>query len=186
MPALSQYLPWSWPPASQFPGASQIPLYSYPPSGYLPSAGPYASSGWPLYMPPTYNNYSPPTGRIITTSSCPVGLVTGLTLDEEFGPGTSQITRCLIMTYGIKVVMDINSFESSPGRSYGIRNIPNMINDYEITHGTKDYKIVAINHGGGLTQLLNRNAPNPHPDAALNVYQPLVEELIAKGVKFYG
>jgi hypothetical protein len=114
-----------------------------------------------------------------------VGLVSGLTLEEEFGPGTSQITRCLIMNYGIKVVMQINQFESSPGRAYGIRNIPTMINDYEITHGTKDYKIVAVNHSGGVTQLLSNTVATPHPDAALNVYQPLVEDLIAKGVKFY-
>lgn len=183
IPALSQYLPWSWPPTGPFPGTSQIPLYSYPPSGYFPSAGPYTSSGWPSYLPPTF--YSPAPRQAPTTGSCPVGLIAGLTLEEEFGPGTSQITRCLIFNYDNKMLFHISQFESSPGRPYGLGNITAAINDYEITHGTKDYKIVSVNHSSGATQLLNRNAADPHPFAFDNIYQPLVEDLIAKGVKFY-
>lgn len=185
MPALSQYLPWSWPPASPFPGTRQIPLYSYPPSGYFPSARPYISSGWPSYVPPTFYSYTPTTTQAPTTSSCPVGLIAGLTLEEEFGPGTRQITRCLIFNYDNKMLFHISSFESRPGSPYGLGNITAAINDYEITHGTKDYKIVSVNHSGGATQLLNINAADPHPLAFDNIYQPLVEGLIAKGVKFY-
>ena len=183
MPALSQYLPWSWPISGPYPNTSQIPLYNYPPSGYFPSAGPFPSSGWPSYLPPPF--YSPPPSQVPTTGSCPVGLVSGLTIEEEFGPGASQITRCLIFNYDIKMVVQINQFESRPGRDYGLTNIVRAINDYEITHGTKDYKIVAVNHSGGATQLLNANAATPHPDAINNIYQPIVEELISKGVKFY-
>lgn len=183
MPALSQYLPWSWPFTGPFPGTSQIPLYNYPPYGYFPTAGPFTSSGWPLYTPAP--SYTPPPSQRPTTGSCPVGLVTGLTLEEEFGPGTSQITRCLIFNYDNKLLVQINKFESRPGRPYGLGNITAAINDYEITHGTKDYKIAVVVHSSGATQVLNRNAPDPNPLAFDNIYQPVVEDLIAKGVKFY-
>jgi len=180
-----QPLPWSWQPTGPFPGTYQYPLSVWPPSIFYPSAGPFLSSGWPAYLPPS--GYTPaPRGTPTANGQCPVGLLTGMTLDEEFGPGTSQVTRCIIMNYGIKVVMQINNFESRPGRAYGLGNIANMIDDYKITHGTNDYKIVAINHDGGIQQLLNAHAANPHPLASANVYQPLVEDLIAKGVKFYG
>jgi len=183
MPALSQYLPWSWPTPGPFPSTSQIPLYNYPPSSYFPSAGPYSSSGWPAYLPPPF--YSPPPRQTPTTGSCPVGLISGLTLEEEFGPGASQITRCLIFNYDNRMLFHINQFETSPGRPYGLGNITAAINDYEITHGTKDYKIVSVNHSGGATQLLNKYAEQAHPLSIDNIYQPLVEDLIAKGVKFY-
>jgi hypothetical protein len=60
-----------------------------------------------------------------------------------------------------------------------------MIDDYRITHGTTDFKIAAVINREGSWLMLNRNAANPHPNAAINIYQPLVEDLIAKGVKFY-
>lgn len=179
-----QTFPWSWPPANPFPVYNQIPISIWPQPSYFPTAGLFTTSGWPAYSPPP--SYTPAPGGVPTSSTgCPVGLVTGLTLDEEFGPGASQITRCLVLRTNIKVVMQINQFESRPGRPYGLTNISRMINDYEITNGTRDYKIVAINHGSGAIQLLNRNAAQPHLDAKLNIYQELVEELIVKGVKFY-
>ena len=103
MPALSQYLPWSWRPANPFPPTSQIPLYNWPPTGFYPSTSPFSTSGWPVYSPPP--SYSPAPQPASTTGSCPVGLVTGLTLDEEFGPGASEITRCIIFNYGISSVI---------------------------------------------------------------------------------
>jgi hypothetical protein len=113
-----------------------------------------------------------------------VGLLTGLTFDEEFGPGTSQITRCLIFRNTIRLVVQIKDFEIVPGRAQ-IAPIFNMIDDYRITHGTTDYKIAVVVNREGAWLMLNRNAANPHPNAAINIYQELVEDLIAKGVRFY-
>ncbi len=43
-------------------------------------------------------------GEQITKIDCPVGLVSGITLDDEFGPGAANITHCLQKTNKIKVV----------------------------------------------------------------------------------
>lgn len=183
-PALSQTLPWSWTISGPFPNLYINSFYLWPQSGYFPSAGPVTSSGWPIYSIPP--NYSPAPGGVPTSATgCPVGLINGLTLDEEFGAGTSQITRCLVFRTNVKMVMQINTFESRPGRPYGLHNLIPILDDYEITNGTRDVEIVCINHSGGATQLLNRNAPNLHPNAALNVYQELVESLMVRGVQFY-
>ncbi|MGA1865304.1 MAG: hypothetical protein ACMUHX_09600 [bacterium] len=181
LPALSQYLPWSWPPATRFPPTTPISLYNYPPTSYFPSTGPYTTSGWPIYALPV-GSYSPP--QPTPTGTCPVGLVTGLTLDEEFGPGASQITRCLIFTYGIKVVYRLDNMEYTPGTPI-TRTIETAIDDYTITHGTTDFKMVGIIHSAGLPLALNRNAATPHPQAIYNDQQPVIEALMAKGVKFY-
>ncbi|MGA1840216.1 MAG: hypothetical protein ACMUIU_06275 [bacterium] len=183
IPALSQYLPWSWPPASRFPPISPIPLYNYPPTSYYPSTGPFTTSGWPIYASPV-GAYSPTPQQPTPTGTCPVGLVTGLTLDEEFGPGASQITRCLIFTYGIKAIYRLNHMEYTPGTPI-TRTIITAIDDYRITHGTTDFKIAAIIHSSGLPLALNRNAATPHPEAIYNDQQPVIEDLMAKGVKFY-
>ena len=137
----------------------------------LPFSGSF--SGWPQI---------PSSPSLIAN---PVGLVDGLPIDVEFGAGASQITRFLMFRYGVKMVMQINQFESSPGKPYGLHNLINIINDYEITNGARDYRIVAINHGPGAIQLLNRKSVTPHPDAMANVYQEVVEDLMAKGVQFY-
>lgn len=184
-PAFSQFYPWSWPPANPYPSIGQIPLFSYPPAGFFPTTGQFQTSGWPVYAPPPTYTTSPPPSQVPTSGSCPVGTVSGLSIEEEFGPGASQITRCLTMNYGNKMVVQINQFEARPGRAYGLVNIQRAIADYEITHGTLDYKIAAVVHGGGAALVLNQAAAQPHPDALQNIYQPLVEELIAKGVKFY-
>ena len=100
LPTFSQFYPWSWPPGGPFPSFGQIPLSTWPQPSYFPTAGLSTTSGWPVYLPPP--NYSPsPPSAPTTSTGCPVGLVTGLTLDEEFGVGTSQITRCLIFRNGI-------------------------------------------------------------------------------------
>jgi hypothetical protein len=43
-----------------------------------------------------------------SNNECPVGLVNGLTLNDEFGPGTSDLTKCLDRRHNVKVVMQIN------------------------------------------------------------------------------
>ncbi|MGA1790377.1 MAG: hypothetical protein ACMUIM_02745 [bacterium] len=186
MPAMSQYLPWSWRPASPFPPISQIPINTWPQPSYFPTVSQFpSSSGWPPYLPPPgYSSSSTSSTTSTVGGCCPCGLVTGLTLDEEFGPGASQITRCLVMRYNIKVVYRLNHLEYTPGTPI-TRTIQTAIDDYKITSGTSDFKIAAIIHSAGLPLALNRNTATPHPEAIYNDQQPVIEDLIARGVKFY-
>ncbi|MGA1867885.1 MAG: DsrE family protein [bacterium] len=170
-PLSAQILPWSWTAGNPLPivDLEIISQSPFPPSNLYPT-----TSGLPQ------------VGGIPGVSTgCPVGLVTGLTLDEEFGPGASQITRCLYFKNDIKVLVQVNQFESRPGRPYALGNIANLIDDYEITNGTLNYQIVAVVHDGGSTLVLNRFAATPNPLAIDNMYQELVEGLLAKRVKFF-
>lgn len=114
-----------------------------------------------------------------TKMDCPVGLVSGLTLDEEFGPGTSEVTRCLSRTHKVKVVYNVNRPCSGDGcaKPYALGNIQNAINDYEITHAMepgRDYEIVAVAYAGGSDLMLKGN-----------LYEDKVKALMAQGVRFY-
>jgi intracellular sulfur oxidation DsrE/DsrF family protein len=110
--------------------------------------------------------------------ACPVGLVSGLDLDTEFGPGTAALTKCLDKRHDVKLVIQIN--QAPP---FALGNIQNVIDDYEITHGMKpgrDYQIAAIVHSaGGMTVVKNGTNGRSNPAEAQ------VRALIAKGVKFY-
>ena len=111
--------------------------------------------------------------------SCPVGLVSGLTLDQEFGPGTAAVTRCLKNREKVKVVYNANKPCSGPNcsRPFALGNIMNAINDYEITHGMKpgkDYEIIAVFYAGGSDLVLKGNQ-----------YEGLLIDLMNRGVKAY-
>lgn len=117
-------------------------------------------------------------------TQCPVGLVSGMTLNQEFGPGASQITHCIRKRHHVKVAFDLTHFcsdeESSPAdctRAYGLGQMMNVIRDYEITAGMKrgiDYKMIAIVYGrGGLLLLKNGK------------FADQVKALMADGVTFY-
>jgi intracellular sulfur oxidation DsrE/DsrF family protein len=110
---------------------------------------------------------------------CPVGLVNGLELDEEFGPGTEALTTCLTRRESVKIVMQLNkscrdSYATHPvgtngkptgeasrvvnniencaiNRAYALGNLRNMIKDFEITNGMlpQDYDIKVVVHSGG-------------------------------------
>jgi len=111
--------------------------------------------------------------------ACPVGLVSGMTLDEEFGPGVGALTKCDDVRHNVKVVFQLNS----NANCYGLGNITNVIDDFEITHGMvrgRDYQLAAIVHSGGGTMVV-KNGVN----GFANPCQAQVESLIAKGVKFY-
>jgi intracellular sulfur oxidation DsrE/DsrF family protein len=117
---------------------------------------------------------------------CPVGLVTGLTLDEEFGAGSSGITHCLEKRKKVKLVVQANQFcmdnvsNAECTRPYALRNLTKMIDDYEITHGMKpgrDYEMAVIAHTAGGPLMLK--------DESLNQFRNDVETLIGQGVKFY-
>ena len=117
---------------------------------------------------------------------CPVGLVTGLTLDEEFGPGSAEITHCLTQRKKVKLVVQANQFcmdnvsNTECTRPYALLNLTKMIEDYEITHGMKpgrDYVMAVIAHTKGGPLMLK--------DEAINPFRSQVENLLQKGVKFY-
>jgi intracellular sulfur oxidation DsrE/DsrF family protein len=110
---------------------------------------------------------------------CPVGLVSGLTLDQEFGPGVGALTKCNDVRHNVKVVFQLNS----NANCYGLGNITNVIDDFEITNGMKrgrDYQLAAIVHSGGGTMVVKDGV-----NGNANPCQAQVEALIAKGVKFY-
>jgi intracellular sulfur oxidation DsrE/DsrF family protein len=122
-------------------------------------------------------------------TECPVGLVSGKTLDDEFGPGTSDITKCIKKRHQVKMVVQLNQYESG-GRAYGLGNIANIIDDYEITHGMvpgRDYKIVAVIHsGGGRLALKNTGINGANVEVTgRNAYEGAVKALMNRGVKFY-
>jgi intracellular sulfur oxidation DsrE/DsrF family protein len=117
-----------------------------------------------------------------STDVCTVGAVSGLTLDEEFGAGAQALTRCLKKRRDVKVVMQVNQHCDTMTngvctRAYGLHNIGNMLDDYEITHGLKagrDYEVAAVVHSGGGKLMLKGNP-----------FEPQVQALMARGVKFY-
>jgi intracellular sulfur oxidation DsrE/DsrF family protein len=140
-------------------------------------------------------------------NACPVGLVSGLELDEEFGPGTQELTRCLERRHNVKVVIQVNQFcrdtwnkagdrvrkitDCDPGRAYALGNIKNMLNDYEITHGMrpgKDFEVVAVVHSGGGDLILQDGYTFTDIDKGditiSNPYQADVETLLERGVRF--
>jgi intracellular sulfur oxidation DsrE/DsrF family protein len=148
-----------------------------------------------------------------SNNECPVGLVNGLTLNDEFGPEASDLTRCLDRRHNVKVVMQINkpcrdsfvdgtavknnvancsqgSNDPDFGRSYALGNINNMIKDYEITYGMKpgrDYEIAAVVHSGGGYLLLKDESYDGTGTLLYgrNKFQGEVENLMDRGVKFY-
>jgi len=132
-------------------------------------------------------------------------------LNDEFGDGTTNITRCLSDQNKPKVVMQINlacrdsyvdgtAVKNDVGhcastRAYALGNIRNMIKDYEGSHGIDNWEIVAIVHSGGwgvlvkngyeFTNLEDGGATGPAGDKTLsNQFQSQVEELLDKGVRF--
>jgi len=114
-----------------------------------------------------------------SNNACPVGLVSGLALDTEFGPGVAALTKCNDKRHNVKVVFQLNANAGC----YGLGNITNVIDDYEITHGMvrgRDYQLAAIVHSAGGTMMV-KNGVN----GFANPCEAQVSALIAKGVKFY-
>ncbi len=114
-----------------------------------------------------------------SNNACPVGLVSGLDLDTEFGPGTAALTKCMDKRHHVKLVFQLNA----NANCYGLGNIVNVIDDFEITHGMvrgRDYQLAAIVHSAGGTMVV-KNGVN----GFANPCETQVSALIAKGVKFY-
>jgi len=118
--------------------------------------------------------------NVNSNNACPVSpLTNGLTLDQEFGPGVGELTQCMQTRHNVKVVFQLNS----NANCFGLNNIKNVIDDFEITHGMqrgRDYELAAIVHSGGGTMVV-KNGVNGNA----NPCQSQVEDLIDKGVTFY-
>jgi intracellular sulfur oxidation DsrE/DsrF family protein len=117
--------------------------------------------------------------NVNSNNACPVGLVSGKTLDAEFGPGIGELTQCMQTRHNVKVVFQLNSNASC----YGLGNIKNVIDDFEITHGMRrgrDYELAAIVHSGGGTMVVKDGV-----NGFANPCAGQVEDLIDKGVTFY-
>ena len=130
------------------------------------------------------NMGAPPLNPGSGNNECPVGLVSGQTLDDEFGGGSSLITHCVHKRHDVKVMFQINRFCGDEDASdadckgpYALGNMVNVIKDYEITAGMKrgiDYQMIAVVYGGGGKMLLKGNK-----------FESRVKTLMDEGVKFY-
>ncbi len=117
-------------------------------------------------------------------NECPVGLVSGLTLNDEFGPDATTLTHCIQKRNDVHVMFQINRFCADEDQSnatctspYALGNMVNVIDDYEITDGMvrgRDYQMIAIVYAGGGNMLIKGNK-----------FQSQVQALMAKGVTFY-
>jgi len=132
-------------------------------------------------------------------------------LNDEFGAGTTAITRCLSDQNKPKVVMQINLacrdsyvdgdvvkndvVHCANNRAYALGNITNMIKDYEGSHGIDNWEIVAVVHSGGwgmlvkdgysFTNLPGEGGGTPDTKKTLsNQFQSQVEDLVKQGVRF--
>ena len=133
-----------------------------------------------------------------------------MTLDEESGEGTSEITTCLEERKDIKIVIQLNkscrdSYAIHPvgkngkptgdiskivnnvadcSRPYALGNLVNMYNDYTITNGIKsdelDIKFI-VHSGGGYLQLKDEGFDgNGNWVTGRNKFQSNVEKLMDK------
>ncbi|MFP5408285.1 MAG: DsrE family protein [Gammaproteobacteria bacterium] len=130
-------------------------------------------------------------------NACPVGLVSGISMDDEFGPGTQDLTQCIQKRHNVKMVVQINQFctnaatpESCAASPYGLNNIRNMLDDYEVTHGMKpgkDYEMVVVLHSpGGRMALKNTSIRGDGAEVTgRNPFEGTIRGLMARGVKFY-
>ena len=120
-------------------------------------------------------------------NECPVGLLAPdyQTLNQEFGPDTSDLTRCIKKRHQVKMVVQLNQ-----GNGYGLNNIQNIIYDYEITHDMergRDYEIVAVIHSGGGKMALTDEGLDGAGQVVKgrNPSEGMIKKLMAQGVKFY-
>lgn len=109
--------------------------------------------------------------------------------DNEFGPGSTAITRCLANTSNAnvtKVVIGIN-WTMKPGttdKPYGMPNIFKALKDYEVTHGMvagEDFEVVAVVHSQGWKWVMNETGGHP----GVNPNPDLINDLLARGVKMF-
>lgn len=103
-----------------------------------------------------------------------------ISIDEKFGAGSMDVTRCLSNTKKAKVIYQINTEckNSACASPYAVGNIKNQIVDYTVTHGMEpdDYKIVVVVHSAGWKLVLNNSADKKH--SVDNPFQAEMEALL--------
>lgn len=109
-----------------------------------------------------------------------------ISIEEKFGPGSMDATRCLATTDKIKILYQINKEckNAACGKAYAIGNIVNHINDLQITHDidSDDYEIEVVVHSAGWKLVLDNDASDKH--AMDNPFQMAMKALVARpGVK---
>ena len=133
------------------------------------------------------------------------------TMDEEFGPGTQEITHCLKKRKNARVVVSINAAHPSnkagvvqTERARFLSNIEYMRENYEDLHRMKigkDVKVVAVANSSGALLMTTHHpawmrdkADVNDPDCPMkpvagktcsNPFRHLVERAQEIGVKFY-
>ena len=120
-------------------------------------------------------------------NGCPVGLVNGMTLDEEFGDGTQELTQCNFVRHNVKLLIQLNQY-GTDAAAYGLTNITNVIQDYEVTYGMrpgKDYEIVAIVHSSGGPLVIKNGTTGDGIHSVTNTHEAEIQNLMNQGVKFY-
>lgn len=119
--------------------------------------------------------------------------MSGQTLDDEFGPGTQDVTHCITRRHNVKVAVQVNQYCASAvsggvcPRAFALENIENVIADYEITAGMRpgrDYAIIAVVHSGGGPLVIKNGTTGDGVHIVKNEFEAKVMELMAKGVKF--
>jgi intracellular sulfur oxidation DsrE/DsrF family protein len=145
-------------------------------------------------------------GNSVTGSNvaCPVDSpYDGMSFEDQFGADVLEKMRCNKRRANVKMVMQVNTApqanaapEDEPKPMYGFKNLPNIIKDFEITHGVKNWEIAVVIHSGGFPYVLDPNVKFPHELAWKNdqpVAAPypgltgaeVVEKFIGMGVDVY-
>jgi len=102
----------------------------------------------------------------------------GLGLDDEFGPGTTEVTRCL-ENKKAKMLVAIGEpcSDAACTQPYALGNIKKALVDYGVTHGLDldaDVDIVVVAFAGGGKLLIQGNQ-----------FEDQVVDLMNQGVHFY-
>ena len=79
-----------------------------------------------------------------------------VSFEDKFGEDVMDSLRCNKRRSNVRMVMQVNAYEQG-GRSYGFRNLANIINDFEKTHGIENWKIAIVIHSGGNPFVLKGN-----------------------------
>lgn len=122
-------------------------------------------------------------------ATCPQAAVDAMNID--FGPGTSDVTKCLTVRDDIRVAVNLSTSTLNPksGISQTINNVKNLIQNYEGIYGltlNDEYEVVVVAHFAGGRFLLNDDAYNrTYAVTTGNPTRVDIEALVAKGIPIY-
>ena len=83
-----------------------------------------------------------------------------VTFQDKFGYDVLEKMQCNKRRSNVKMVMQVNAFEVGPvanKKPYGFRNLPNIIKDFEKTHGIENWRIAVVIHSGGFPFVVKGN-----------------------------